>query len=93
MGEPFSAERAREAGIVNHIVPSEELEAAALKAAHAITKKPREALRITRRLLRGDKAAIRERIREEGALFRDRIKSDEAKAAFQAFLSKASKPA
>ncbi len=91
MGEPFSAERAREAGFVNHVVPSEELEAAALKAAHAIAKKPREALRITRRLLRGDKADIKARMEEEGALFADRLNSDEAKAAFQAFLTKAPK--
>jgi enoyl-CoA hydratase/carnithine racemase len=91
MGEPFSAERARDAGFVNHIVPSAELEAAALKAAHTIARKPREALRLARQLIRGDSADIKKRIREEGALFADRIKSDEARAAFLAFLSKAPK--
>ncbi len=88
MGEAFTAERAKEAGFVNHIVPSEELEGAALRAAEALARKPREALRISRRLLKGDPASIKSRMREEGALFLERVKSDEARAAFAAFLQK-----
>jgi enoyl-CoA hydratase/carnithine racemase len=93
MGEPFSAERGKEAGFVNHIVSSDELEGAAFKAAEALAKKPREAVRISRRLLRGDPAAIKQRMQEEGALFAERVKSDEARAAFAAFLQKASRAA
>jgi enoyl-CoA hydratase/carnithine racemase len=89
MGEPFSAERAEEAGLINHVVPSDELEAAALKAAGTIAGKPPEAVRISRRLLRGDPAPVKQRMEEEGALFRERIKSREAMAAFSAFLQKA----
>jgi enoyl-CoA hydratase/carnithine racemase len=93
MGEAFSAERGKEAGFVNHVVPSEELEGAALKAAQALARKPREAVRISRRLLRGDTAGIKQRMQEEGALFAERITSDEARAAFAAFLQKSSRPA
>src|SRR5688572_8603323 len=44
LGEPFNAERAKDAGIVNAIVPAEQLEATAMKAAARLTKKPRDAL-------------------------------------------------
>ena len=93
MGTPWSAEQAKEAGLVNAIVPAEELEGAALKAAEALAKKPREALRLARRLLRGDPAAIKARMEEEGKLFLERITSDEAAAAFAAFLKKSARPA
>ncbi len=93
MGEPFSAERGKEVGFVSHVVPSDELENAALKAAQTLAKKPREAVRIARRLLKGDPSAIKERMREEGAIFSERVKSEEARAAFAAFLQKAPKAA
>ena len=93
MGAPWSAEQAKEAGLVNAIVPPEELESAALQAAEALAKKPREGVRLARRLLRGDPAAIKNRMQEEGALFLERIKSDEAAAAFAAFLKKSARPA
>ena len=86
MGEPFTADRAREAGFVNHIVPPEALESAALTAAEALAAKPREAVRISRRLLKGDPAPIKTRMTQEGTLFLQRIKSKEAIAAFEAFL-------
>ncbi len=93
LGAPWSAEQAKEAGLVNAVVPPEELESAALQAADALAKKPREGVRLARRLLRGDPAAIKTRMQEEGALFLRRIKSDEAAAAFAAFLKKSARPA
>ena len=93
MGAPWSAQQAKEAGLVNAIVPSEELESAALQAAEALAKKPREGVRLARRLLRGDPAPLKTRMEEEGALFFQRIKSDEAAAAFAAFLKKSTRPA
>jgi enoyl-CoA hydratase/carnithine racemase len=91
MGEPFSAERASAAGFVNRVVPSAEVESAALEAAHALAKKPKEALRIARRLLKGDPSEIKRRMSEEIAIFAERLKSDEARAAFIAFLQKTPK--
>ncbi|MFM9587446.1 enoyl-CoA hydratase-related protein, partial [Streptomyces caniscabiei] len=39
LGEPFSAERALAAGVVNKIVPADELEATTLKAAKRLAAK------------------------------------------------------
>lgn len=88
MGEAFSAERAQAAGFVNHVIDSGKVEAAALDAARAIAKKPREAVRLSRLLLKGDPDEIKRRMKEEVGLFADRLKSPEARAAFQGFLQK-----
>ncbi len=93
MGVPWSADQAKEAGLINAVVPEEELESAALEVAEALAKKPREGVRLARRLLRGEPAALKARMEEEGALFLQRIKSDEAAAAFAAFLKKSARPA
>ena len=44
LGEPFAAERALQAGLINAVVPADQLEATALKAARRLAAKPREAL-------------------------------------------------
>lgn len=88
MGEPFSAERAREAGLVNAIIPADTLDDHALEAARRLARKPPEALAISRRLLRGDPADIKKRIDEEAALFLKRLTSAEAVEAFTAFFEK-----
>jgi enoyl-CoA hydratase/carnithine racemase len=88
LGEPFSAERAREAGIVNAVVPADQLEATALAACHRLARKAPEALRLSRRLLRGDPAPIAARVDEEAAIFGALLASPEAREAFTAFLQK-----
>jgi enoyl-CoA hydratase/carnithine racemase len=88
LGEPFPAERAREAGLVNAIVPAGDLEARVLAAASRLASKPPAALAASRRLLRGDGEAIAERIVEEARIFGERLKSPEAREAFSAFLEK-----
>ena len=88
LGAPFTAERARDAGLINDIVPSEGLEEKVLKIAGQLARKPPEALAIARRLVRGDTAATIKRIEEEAKLFGERLKSPEAMEAFQAFLEK-----
>ena len=88
MGRPFGAADARDAGLVNEVVPAGEAEAAALTAARHIATLPAEAVALSRRLIRGDAAEIAGRIDEEAALFRQRLKSDEARAAFEAFFSR-----
>jgi enoyl-CoA hydratase/carnithine racemase len=91
MGEPFTADRAKEAGLVNHVVPPEALESAAMTAAEALAAKPREAVRLAKRLLKGDPAPVKKRMEEEIVLFLERLKSKEAVAAFEAFLHKTTK--
>lgn len=88
LGEPFTAERAREAGLINGIVPAGMLEESVLKAAQRLARKPPEALRIARSLVRGDPSGIVARTEEEAKLFRERLSSPEAVEAFRAFLEK-----
>ncbi len=70
LGEPFNAERGRDAGIINAIVPAAELEATAMKAARRLAAKPRGALLAARRLMRGDPAALSAQIDAEAKVFR-----------------------
>ncbi len=88
LGERFSAERAREAGFVNALVAAGDLEATALGAARRLASKPPEALAIARRLLRGKTEEISACVNEEAIAFEQRLKSPEAREAFQAFLEK-----
>ena len=88
MGRPLSAEEAKQAGIVNEVVDPAAVEEAALKAARDIAALPPGAIAISRRLLRGEVDDVVKRIDTETALFRERLQSDEARAAFSAFLSR-----
>ncbi|MEZ5900182.1 MAG: crotonase/enoyl-CoA hydratase family protein [Hyphomicrobiaceae bacterium] len=88
LGEPFSADRARECGLINEIEPSSGLEARALSAANRLARKPPEALKLARRLLLGDPKDVLDRIKLEADLFRERLTSPEAIEAFQAFVEK-----
>ncbi|MDQ6436011.1 crotonase/enoyl-CoA hydratase family protein [Mesorhizobium sp. LHD-90] len=92
LGEPLPAERALAAGLIHAVVPEDRLEAETLGMAEKIAAKPPEALKIARDLMRGPRDAVVARIREEGEHFRARLKSDEARNAFAAFLSR-KKPA
>lgn len=85
-GETFSAEDARAANVVTRIGDAE---ADALAAAKTLAKKPRESMRLTRELLRGAlREEIEARISHEIDQFSERLRSDEAKAAFAAFMSR-----
>lgn len=88
LGEAFSAERARDAGLVNAIVSADELEATALKAAHRLAGKPPEALAVSRHLMRGSPDRIVAQIDEEVKIFGARLSSPEAGEAFAAFMEK-----
>jgi enoyl-CoA hydratase/carnithine racemase len=88
LGEPFDAQRGYEAGLINQIVSSEELEAVAMKAAERLAKKPPGALAAARKLLRGDPSAILAQVDKETEVFAERLASGEAKEAFSAFLEK-----
>lgn len=91
LGETFSAEDALGAGFVNRIVAEDRLEEEAMKLAKAIAAKPRQAMIQSRRLIRGDRSDIFARMREEVELWQERLTSDEARAAFAAFMQKGKK--
>lgn len=89
MGRPLGPDQAVAAGIANAVVPSDVIETAGFAAAAEIAAKPREAVRLSRKLIKGDPDEVLKRIDEEALLFAQRLKSAEAQKAFQAFLSKA----
>ncbi len=93
MGESFSSEDAKDAGFVNKITSSSELEMMAMQAAQNIASKPQEALKLSRDMLRGDRADILKRMREEAILFGERLESEEAKQAFMSFMQKGAQKA
>ncbi|KXF78400.1 enoyl-CoA hydratase [Paramesorhizobium deserti] len=88
LGEGFSAEAAREAGIVHRIVEPEKLEPAVLEAAQAIAARPPEAMQLTKALLRASDEPVGERIAREAKHFAERLTSQEAREAVTAFLTK-----
>jgi enoyl-CoA hydratase/carnithine racemase len=88
MGRPLSADEAKAAGLVNTVVAPEAVEAEAIKAARAIAALPPQGVLASRRLLRGKPDDIAARIDEEAALFKTRLQSAEARAAFEAFLTR-----
>lgn len=88
MGAKFDATRARETGLVNRIAELDTLETIVRETAEAIAAKPREAVKLARKLIRGDQSAILARIDEEAKLFSERLVSKEARQAFEAFLAK-----
>jgi enoyl-CoA hydratase/carnithine racemase len=88
LGEPMSAERALQAGLINAIVPADRLEEAALAAAKRLAAKPRQALMASRRLLRRNHPDISAMIEEEAQAYRNLMTSPEAREAFTAFLEK-----
>lgn len=87
LGEPVVGAQAVAAGIANAVLPAGEVEARARAAAQALAKKPAEALRLTKKLMR-DPETLLARMHEESALFAERLQSEEARAAFAAFLTR-----
>jgi enoyl-CoA hydratase/carnithine racemase len=88
LGEPFNAERALQAGLLNAVVPADQLEATALAAARRLAAKPRQALMTSRRLLRGSPDHIGAMIDAEVQAYAGLMRSPEAREAFTAFLEK-----
>ena len=87
LGEPLLGRDAVAVGLANAALPAAEVEPRARAAAHALAKKPAESLRLTKGLMR-DRTPLLARMREESALFAERLQSDEARAAFSAFLQR-----
>lgn len=89
LGEPFTAETAKEIGLVNAIVPAESLVATAMATARKLAAKPAASLRETKILLKqGLREAVKLAMGDESEAFRERLESPEAKEAFTAFLEK-----
>jgi enoyl-CoA hydratase/carnithine racemase len=89
LGKPFGASRAAELGLVTQVVPDQSLLATATETASTLAAKPAAAVQASKRLMKG---ALREQleqaVRLENDAFAERVRSDDAKAAFLAFFAK-----
>ena len=87
--QPFEPTEAKDAGLVTRIVAPSELDQVAEALASEISRLPREAVRLTKRLLKqGMAAAVNEALAREGALFLERLGSPETMEALMGFMSK-----
>jgi enoyl-CoA hydratase/carnithine racemase len=84
LGEPMEAATALACGLANAVVPQGELRKRAHDAAVALSKRPAGSLAMTKRLMR-DHQRIATQIAAEGQLFKERLKTAEAREAFAAF--------
>ena len=87
-GIGFTAEEAREAGLIWKVVPEDEVEATTLKAAAELAAKPPIALSIARKLLKKPVDEVQARMHDELHHFANQLKSPEALQAFQAFMNR-----
>lgn len=88
MGRPLNADEAKDAGIVNTVAAPDHVEAEAMKAAADIAALPPQGVLASRRLMRGEPDEIIARIDAEAELFKTRLQSAEAQAAFMAFMTR-----
>ena len=89
LGDPFTGAEAAECGIANAVLPASEVVNHARRVAERFNALAPAAVRESKRLMRArDRARLPEVIETEGALFRDRLRSEEAREAMQAFFEK-----
>jgi len=88
MGHPLNATHAREYGIANMVVDPQDVDAEALKAAREIAGLPAGAVAAARALMRGNQDELQLHIDQESRIFSERLRSPEAKAAFEAFFAR-----
>jgi enoyl-CoA hydratase/carnithine racemase len=88
MGRSMSAEDAKAAGLINAVVDADALEKAVLQAAREVAALPAGAVALARKLMRGDLDELSRQVDTEAMHFKERLQSDEARAAFAAFLAR-----
>jgi len=87
LGEIVSGEEALRLGLVNGLAPAEQVRQTAAEAAARLASKAPGAVRAAKRLMR-DAAALSGVMDREAEIFSERLRSAEAREAFQAFLEK-----
>src|SRR5215510_12908006 len=89
LGEPFTAARAAELGLVTRVVPDRDLLATATETAQKLAAQPSGALRASKRLVKqASIGEVKAAVKIESQEFFERLRSAEAKEAFSAFLEK-----
>jgi enoyl-CoA hydratase/carnithine racemase len=88
MGRSMSAEEAKAAGLINAVVDGAALDSTVLQAAREVAALPAGAVALARNLLRGNLDDLARRVDTEAMHFKERLQSEEARAAFAAFLAR-----
>ena len=89
LGDPFTGEQAVECGIANAVLPAGEVMAQARRVAERFNQLPPGAVRDAKRLMRApQRELVLQTIKTEGEIFGQRLRSPEAREAFQAFFEK-----
>jgi enoyl-CoA hydratase/carnithine racemase len=89
LGEPFMAEAALEAGLVNRVLPPTEANGYAQAQARKLAAKPLSSLIETKRLMKkGQAALVLQQMAEEGQSFGRMLREPAAREAFTAFMEK-----
>ncbi len=88
LGRRIGATEAYQLGLANGVTKAEELMAVAGKAAAKLARKAPRSLQMTKRLMRGDKQVLTERMATEGVHFGEQLRSPEVAEAITAFLEK-----
>jgi enoyl-CoA hydratase/carnithine racemase len=89
LGEPFSAARASEFGLITAVVPGPELMTRATDTAQKLARKPATALRACKDLLkRPERERLEQSVVREMQEFAVRVRSADAKEAISAFFEK-----
>lgn len=84
----IDAARAVEFGFVNEVTAPAALLETAETAVQGIVSKAPAAVALTKKLMKRDRDVVLEHMRKEGALFNERLKSDEFREAAMAFMQK-----
>jgi enoyl-CoA hydratase/carnithine racemase len=87
-GRVLSGREAVETGIASRVVADADLDGAAMALAGAVATKAPRAVRLTKRLVRGDRTELAERMAAEGRLFAEQLQSAEFMEAATAFMQK-----
>ncbi|MCE2678846.1 MAG: enoyl-CoA hydratase [Burkholderiales bacterium] len=89
LGEPMDAAHAQLSGLVNKVLPDEEVEAHVAAQVAKLLALPAKSLRTTKMLMKSHlKAQVAQKLDEEAHLFAAMLTEPEAKEAFGAFLQK-----
>jgi enoyl-CoA hydratase/carnithine racemase len=88
LGRTVNAAEALHLGIVSRVFPDASLQKEAIALAHQLAKKAPQAVRLTKQLVRDDRAQIIERIEKEGFHFGEQLMSAELQEAIAAFVER-----
>jgi enoyl-CoA hydratase/carnithine racemase len=89
LATPYSAQRAHELGLVNHVVPVSEVVVAASSAAQTLAEKPAASIRLSKKMMKQHyRSELNQVMREEVLAIAEKLESPECHEALTAFLQK-----